>query len=310
MAICKYCNVDIGDKNLLKHERFCTKNPDRTSRKKKVAEVSEKETITPKTKIIKAPVGAPKQKMFWAYKVITAIILVSVGLQYYILNYFNINLWLLVILYVIDAIIYVSLMYSIYRYRQKQDIVVFANLDDFIEKVPKWSLTETAPNKTLLGRLLKAGKEYKQLVLVSKHFESKKLWTEWNGFQFSLDNRAYKPPIGSVKGDVFFYNMDKMCPLIDTVDVTPEDAEDAFQLDAVWNQAFAVGHAAALSKTQQQIQLILLLVIGAIALIVFLGIYTYSQFGQTHQEIKAVYDMAKNTTDILRPTTGTVIYGR
>jgi hypothetical protein len=241
-----------------------------------------------------------EKKIHWAYKVITILFVVSGILQYVIFDFFRINKWLLLIVYVVDLLIYAFLMWTIWRLRKKQEIVVFENIEDFIEQVPKWCLDEKAPNRGIIGHILNAGKEYKQIVLVSKNFEPKKLWSEWNGFQFSINNRAYRPPSGSIRGDIFFYNMDKMTPLIDTVEVTSEDAEDSFQLDAVWNQGFAVGHAAAMSKTQGQIQLILILVAVCVGLILILGIYTYGQFGQVHDEIRAVHTIVANTSQMMQ----------
>jgi hypothetical protein len=317
---CVYCGK-VCEKDVDAHERFCkvkqkvvsTQNtqppsiamsppadPNTKEQNKGILKRAWVWVFGEKKKEIITEEQKREKKIHWAYKAITILFIISGILQYVIFDFFRINKWLLLIVYVVDLLIYAFLMWTIWRLRKKQEIVVFENIEDFIEQVPKWCLDEKAPNKGIIGHILNAGKEYKQIVLVSKNFEPKKIWSEWNGFQFSIKERAYKPPNGSIRGDIFFYNMDKMCPLIDTVEVTSEDAEDSFQLDAVWNQAFAVGHAAAMSKTQGQIQLILILVAVCVGLILILGIYTYGQFGQVHDEIRAVHTIVANTSQMMQ----------
>lgn len=311
MANCKYCGKECTEgRNLKAHESMCAKNPNRPQRKPKQHIPDPTPIITPAVMLESEPEQKPQGKsLYWGYKMVTLIVVLAGVLQLILFDYFSINKWLLLIVYLLDLLFYIFLIWTIWRLRKKAEVIVFESLEEYIKELPRWALSESAPNTGMIGRILNAGKEYKQLVLVSKNFEPKKIWSEWNGFQFSQGNRAYIPPNGTIRGDVFFYNMDKKVPLIDTVEVTSEDAEDSFQLDAVWNQAFAVGHAAAMSRTQSMIQLILVLIACTLGALVLFAIYSYGQFGSLHTEIYNVNTIATNSSEMIRNSGAVAIHG-
>lgn len=213
-----------------------------------------------------------EQKRTKLYYILVVLFVFAGALQYFLLTWLKIHWIFLVVLWVINLIILAFLIWTVWRLRKKQEPVVFKTIEDFIEKVPKWAIDEKSPKSGLVGRILNTGKDFKQLVLVSENFEPKSVWVEWDGFLFRIGNRAYRPP-RDVRGEVFFYHVDKKTPLIDSAEATQEDAEDSYHELAVWNQAFSVGHAAALNETQHQVKMILILV--ALVLIVEVGFAIY-----------------------------------
>jgi len=294
MSNCKYCGKEMI-RGLPMHEKHC---------KGKTQEVIETiDVIPPTINNISTPVSPAtpqkKKSLYWGYAAITVMMVVSAVLQYGLFSLLKINMLLLIAVYIFDFLIYAFLIWTIWRLRDKATMVVFDTMEEFIKTVPKWTIADRAPNKGIIGSVLNAGKEYKKLVIVSENFEPKTLWVEWNGFIFSTGNRGYVPA-KDVRGDFFFYHADKKKALLDTAEVSQEDAEDSFQLDAVWNQGVAVGHAAAMSKSQGQIQLILILVACTIGLVLLFALYSYSQFGQIRADVENVRQIAANTTELIK----------
>lgn len=220
------------------------------------------------------------------YYLLIFVFLIAGIMQYFLWSWLKMHIVLLIIFYALDLLILVFLLWTVYRLRKKQEPVVFKDIEDFIKQVPKWAIETSSPKSGIVGKIVNAGKDYVQIVLVSAHFEPKAVWAEWDGFMFRIGNRAYIPP-RDIRGDTFFYHVDKKTPLIDSADATGEDAEDSYQLLAVWNQAFSVGHAAALSETQSQIKIILIIVVVIAIMVLALGIYSYAQFTAINDALEA-----------------------
>lgn len=236
--------------------------------------------------IIKTVLPIPEKKNSnTMYYMLIFIFLVAGIVQYTFWSFLKMHIILLIIFYALDLFILVFLLWTVYRLRKKQEPVIFKDLEDFIKQVPKWAIDTASPKSGIVGKFINAGKDYIQIVLVSTHFEPKAVWAEWDGFMFRIGNRAYIPP-RDIRGDTFFYHIDKKTPLIDSAEATNEDAEDSYQLLAVWNQAFSVGHAAALSETQGYIKIILIIVIAIAVMILALGVYSYAQFSEINKVLE------------------------
>lgn len=304
---CKHCGKELKPNGAKMHEKFCKQNPEVIDKDARSAndvthvlkefitssEVSqsqsdhgatflEKSTTPTKPQIPNAPddIYSEKNKEYKKtklYFILVAIFVFAGALQYFLFSWLQMHWIFVAVAWFINILILVFLIWTVWRLRKLQEPVIFEDIEEFVKQVPKWAINEKSPKSGLVGGILNKGKDYKQLVFVSENFEPKAVWAEWDGFMFRIGNRGYIPP-RDVRGDIFPYHVDKKECLIDTAKATKEDAEDSYQLLAVWNQAFSVGHAAALNETQQQVKMILIIVAVILIAVIGLAIYQYGQF--------------------------------
>ena len=244
-----------------------------------------------------------KQPSIWWQYLLVILSFIIAGICQYLLftNIIKLAFIQLIIVYIIDFILMCVCLFWVWRNKKRHEIIKIDNPEQFLEEIPRWSISEANP-KSGIGAIINSGRQYKQLVFVSKNFEPRSLWAEWNGFLFIINNRGYNPG-QDIIGDVWFYDVDSKTPLIDRIESTREDAEDSFQLAAVWNQGVAVGHASALSETQSHIKIILILC-GVICVMVLLfAIYSIGQFDILNQKMNAIIQIAQEAREIATTAT-------
>lgn len=304
MTECPKCHKDF--KNLAVHNRFCKgEQPAEAKQEDRYAPglkgftnqyIDEKKALASKILPKKEPSNEDKPKSRIVINIYIAVFLVYIIIavaQWYMLGYFKIFWLFYVVVYIIDLVTMCAIWFTIWMHRKKQEFVRFDTMEDFIKQVPRWSTSDKAPNTGIIGSILNAGKQYKQLVLVSETFEPKILWVEWDGFLFKTKDRAYKPP-RDVRGDQFFYHIDKKMPLIDVGGATQEDAEESYHENAIANQYFALGHATALAEAQKMIQLMFFIVIGIFIALVISSFILYNSIDGTHKDVSAMYSLVTN----------------
>lgn len=287
MTECPKCHKDF--KNLAVHSRFCKGDHQKNNPHEKPSQ--EPDIVSKKEDNIQSK---PKSRIVInIYLGVFLVYLIIAVAQWFMLGYFKIFWLFYIVVYILDLVTMCAIWITIWLHRKKQEFVRFDTMEDFIKQVPRWSTSDKAPNTGIIGSILNAGKEYKQLVLVSETFEPKILWVEWDGFLFKTKDRAYKPP-RDVRGDQFFYHIDKKMPLIDVGGATQEDAEESYHENAIANQYFALGHATALAEAQKMIQLMFFIVIGIFIGLIISSLILYSNIDSTHKDVTTVYSVVTN----------------
>lgn len=245
---CRFCGKNT--KNDGAHERFCSKNPDRTP------------PFHNKSNAVNADNPKPIEQQ-----------IVSGDLQ--TLK----KPWLL------------KRIFS--RNKSENKIEIVATPDMLIKDLPKWSISEKRPSK-----LFNKGKDFIAVVLISEVFEPKMFWAEYDGILIRTKNRAYKPP-RDVRGEIFFWHVDKKEPLIDLAKATEDDAEDSFHELQMFNMAYSVGRQAGMNDWTQKMGLIMVLVIVLVLGEIALGYLMFNQF----KEVKAQLDVIQTGVNALKVIT-------
>lgn len=170
--------------------------------------------------------------------------------------------------------------------------------DEFKDKLKPYEIPQTNP-KTGIGKLLHKGKDFIQVVLVSEFIEPKTFWAEKTGLRvIKYQDRMYKLP-RDIKGNVFFWHIDKKEPLVDSAHATEQDAEDSFHELQVFNMGYALGRLAGANELMSKIGIILMLVI-------IVGILQIANLGYIHQvegEINTHANNIANTLNIINQST-------
>ena len=228
---------------------------------------------------------------YWA---LVFLFIIAGIIQYFLfINLLKMHWILLLVMYIIDLGVLIYLLYTIWRLRKLKEPVIIETLEQFLKQVPKWSIQESPPNKGIIGAILNKGKIYKGIVQVSKNYEPRITWAEFDGILFKLENRAFKPP-NNVLGDYWFYDMDHHTPLIDREpDRELTESEDAEYINAVADEYYVLGHAYAMKNTIGKINLLILLIGACLISVIALAIYVYGQFDQTHKEIETAIGLIK-----------------
>jgi len=183
---CSYCGLE--KRKIKQHEKFC-------KAKQEMEEHTESQVHDVPTvpRVVNVNPVEIKKSSNWIYLILASIFIIAGIAQYLLLQFFRIHWLFIIVLWVVDLLILVFLIWTVWRLRKKQEPIIFADLEEFINQVPKWAIDEKSPKSGIIGSILNKGKDYKQLVLVSENFEPKAVWCEWDGFLFRIGNRAYKP---------------------------------------------------------------------------------------------------------------------
>jgi hypothetical protein len=131
--------------------------------------------------------------------------------------------------------------------------------DELIAGLPTYKIKDKNP-KTGFGAITNKKKDFIQVVLISELMEPKTFWAEKTGMnRIQYQDRMYKLP-RDIRGNVFFWHVDKKEPLIDTTDATQSDAESSFHELQLFNMAYSVGRAAGANDLLNNLKFILLIV--------------------------------------------------
>lgn len=179
------------------------------------------------------------------------------------------------------------------RNKEKKGPEMVATPDMLLKDLPKWSIRERRPSK-----FFNKGKDFIQVVLISEVFEPKVFWAEYDGILIRTKNRAYKPP-RDVRGEIFFWHVDKKEPLVDLAKATEDDAEDSFHELQMFNMAYSVGRQAGMNDWTQKMSLIMVLVIIILLGEIALGYMMVNQF----KEVKAQLDVIQAAVNGLKVIT-------
>lgn len=160
-----------------------------------------------------------------------------------------------------------SLLSRLFRRKEKAIPIEVSSPEDLIVGLKPYQITQSNP-KSGLGKLLKKDKDFIQVVLVSEIIEPKTFWAEKTGMnRIQYKDRMYKLP-RDIKGNVFFWHIDKKEPLIDSAHADQSDAESSFHELQLFNMAYSVGRAAGSNDLMNNLKLIMLMMIGVFLLIV------------------------------------------
>jgi len=159
-----------------------------------------------------------------------------------------------------------SILNKIFGKKKAEKIEVLSP-QELIEGMQPYKIASKSPKDGFIGKMFHKDHDYIQVVLVSEIIEPKTFWAEKTGMNYiSFKDRMFKLP-RDVKGNVFFWHIDKQEPLIDTADATLDDAEDSMHMQRVANQYYALGREVGAPELMANLRL-LLLAIGFTILIV------------------------------------------
>lgn len=145
--------------------------------------------------------------------------------------------------------------------------------EDLIEGMESYQIPMKSPKAGFFGRLFHKDQDYIQVVLVSELVEPKMFWAEKTGMNYiSFKDRMFKLP-RDVKGNVFFWHIDKQESLIDTAGATLDDAEDSMHMQRVANQYYALGREVGAPELMANLRLLLLAIGFTILLLVGVAVY-------------------------------------
>jgi hypothetical protein len=175
--------------------------------------------------------------------------------------------------------------------KPKPEIIEVESPEELIEGLKSYQIPDSNP-KTGLGRLTKRDKDFIQVVLVSELIEPKTFWAEKTGMnRIQYKDRMFKLP-RDIKGNVFFWHIDKKEPLIDTAQASENDAESSFHELQLFNMAYSVGRAAGANDLMNNLKLILMAV-GFLVLLAVGGLI------YDHQLEKEMLSNYANTMSLL-----------
>lgn len=169
-----------------------------------------------------------------------------------------------------------------FKRKENVETEVVNTPDLLIKDLPKWSIKERRPSK-----LFNRGKDFIQVVLISEVFEPKVFWAEYDGILIRTKNRAYKPP-RDVRGEIFFWHVDKKEPLVDLAKADEDTAEDSFHELQMFNMAYSVGRQAGMNDWTQKMSLMLILIIIALVAEVAVGLFMFNSFKAINNNIEAL----------------------
>ena len=163
---------------------------------------------------------------------------------------------------------------GIFNRKPETELTEVYSPEDLISDLKPYQITQSNP-KTGLGKILKKDKDFIQVVLVSELIEPKTFWAEKTGMnRIQYKDRMYKLP-RDIKGNVFFWHIDKKEPLIDAAHAEQSDAESSFHELQLFNMAYSVGRAAGANDLMNNLKLLLIMIGFALLLIIF-GLYYLS----------------------------------
>ena len=156
--------------------------------------------------------------------------------------------------------------------KQKHEIIEVSSPEELIQGLKPYEIPDKNP-KTGVGRFTNKDKDYIQVVLVSEYLEAKTFWAEKIGInRIRYKERMFVLP-RDIRGNVFFWHIDKKEPLVDTAKATNEDAESSLHESQVANIYYTLGRIASQNEMWGNIKLILLVVLFVGLLTIFALIY-------------------------------------
>ncbi len=159
--------------------------------------------------------------------------------------------------------------------RKKPKIEEVISPEDLIQGLKPYEIPDHNP-KTWLGKLTNKNKDFIQVVLVSEILEPKMFWAEKTGInRIQYKDRMFKLP-RDIRGNVFFWHIDKKQPLVDTAEARESDAESSFHELQLFNMAYSVGRAAGANDLLNNLKLILIMMGACLLLTVFAILYLYN----------------------------------
>lgn len=162
-------------------------------------------------------------------------------------------------------------IFGIFRRKSKPEKTEVTFPEDLIEGLKPYQIPQSNP-KSGLGKLINKDKDFIQVVLVSEIIEPKTFWAEKTGMnRIQYKDRMYKLP-RDIKGNVFFWHIDKKEPLIDTAQANQSDAESSFHELQLFNMAYSVGRAAGANDLMNNLKLILIMV-GIVLFLIVVDLY-------------------------------------
>ena len=157
--------------------------------------------------------------------------------------------------------------------KPKPEIIEVSNPEELIQGLKPYEIPDKNPKIGVIGRFANKDKDFIQVVLVSEYLEAKTFWAEKIGInRIRYKERMFVLP-RDIRGNVFFWHIDKKEPLVDTAKATNEDAESSLHESQVANIYYTLGRIASQNEMWGNIKLILL-VVGFVALLtIFALIY-------------------------------------
>jgi len=166
-----------------------------------------------------------------------------------------------------------SIFSKIFGKKKKAEKIEVLSPQDLIEGMHPYKIDSKSPKDGFVGKMFHKDQDYIQVVLVSEIIEPKTFWAEKTGMNYiSFKDRMFKLP-RDVKGNVFFWHIDKQEPLIDTADATLDDAEDSMHMQRVANQYYALGREVGAPELIANLRVLLLAIGFTILLIVGVAVY-------------------------------------
>lgn len=128
---------------------------------------------------------------------------------------------------------------------------------ELLKNAPKWCIKDRKPSK-----FWNKGKEFIQVVLLSKITGMRSFWAVWDGVGLvRTDNRAYEVPKENLYGDVFIWDIDKKKSITEIISVEDNDAEDSFHELQMFNMAYSVGRQAGANELDNKLRTIFIITI-------------------------------------------------
>ena len=183
--------------------------------------------------------------------------------------------------------------------KKSKEIIEVKSPQELIEGMPSYKIPETNP-KTGLGKIFNKNKDFIQVVLVSEIIEPKTFWVEKTSMnRIQYKDRMFKLP-RDIRGNVFFWHIDKKEPLIDTARANESDAESSFHELQLANMYYSIGRAAGANDLLNNLKLILMIVGFGILLSVAILIY----LNQIQKGIQADNQQILNTLYYINQSIG------
>jgi len=126
---------------------------------------------------------------------------------------------------------------------------------DLLNDLPKWCIKDRKPSP-----FWNKGKEFIQVVLLSKITGMRTFWAVWDGVGLvRTENRAYEVPKENMYGDVFIWDIDKKQSITEMITIGDQDAEDSFHELQMFNMAYSVGRQAGANELDNKLRTIFII---------------------------------------------------
>jgi hypothetical protein len=155
--------------------------------------------------------------------------------------------------------------------KEEKKPIMVESPEDLLIRAPKWAIAQKRPSK-----FWHRGKEYIQVVLISKIIGQRTFWAEWDGIGLiRTDKRAYSVPKKNVYGDIFIWDVDKKQSITEIIDIGEDDAEDSFHELQMFNMAYSVGRQAGANELDKKLGTLFILAILTFVAVLIAGILVY-----------------------------------